>query len=84
MASIAIHNEVKTENGSEVIGTHGTGEWELCFQKVTFNSEGWTGDGFRFIWRRPNGNLQPARGQARLTKVLIFDLMSKASAAGWF
>ena len=44
-----------------------SGEWTLCFQKVTFHyDDGSTQDGFRFIWRRPDGSLQVARGQAHI------------------
>lgn len=42
-------------------------DWNLCFQKVTYHyDDGGEEDGFRFIWRRPNGTLQAARGQARI------------------
>ena len=42
-------------------------DWNLCFQKVTYHyDDGSTQDGFRFIWRRPDGSLQAARGQARI------------------
>jgi hypothetical protein len=30
------------------------------------NQAGDSNDGFRFIWRRPDNSLQPARGQARI------------------
>jgi hypothetical protein len=43
------------------------GEWCLTFQHVRYLYEtGETQDGFRFIWRRPDNSLQPARGQARI------------------
>ena len=59
MAYVKIHRQVP-ENVN-------TGEWMLCFQKVTYHyDDGSAQDGFRFIWRRPDGSLQAARGQARI------------------
>lgn len=52
---------------AEVPGKLIENDWNLCFQKVTYHyDDGGEEDGFRFIWRRPNGNLQAARGQARI------------------
>lgn len=61
-------------------------EWQLCFQWVTYNYEdARPQDGYRFIWRRPNGNLQPARGQARIPDAeTMFKLIRAATGAGWF
>jgi hypothetical protein len=43
------------------------GEWCLAFQKVRYiYSDGSLEDGYRFIWYRPDGSLQAARGQARI------------------
>ncbi len=40
--------------------------------------------GYRFIWVTPEGNLQPARGQARLPSLKIAqDLMAQAKEQGW-
>ena len=59
MARVEIHKEVPEELK--------IGEWNLCFQQVTYHyDDGSTQDGFRFIWRRPDGSLQAARGQARI------------------
>lgn len=59
MAYVNIHKQVPENIKS--------GEWTLCFQKVTYHyDDGGKQDGFRFIWRRPNGSLQAARGQARI------------------
>ena len=66
------------------------GEWQLCFQFGIYeydpNPEGGTKteDGYRFIWRRPNGQLQGARGQARLTPAWITTLLGKAAEEGWY
>ena len=41
-------------------------------------------DGYRLIWRRPDGSLQAARAQARLPSLRIArQLMQAADAAGW-
>ena len=59
MARVEIHKEVPKELK--------IGEWNLWFQKVTYHyDDGSTQDGFRFIWRRPDGSLQATRGQARI------------------
>ena len=59
MAHVHVHKQVP-ENAN-------SGEWTLYFQKVTYHyDDGSTQDGFRFIWRRPDGSLQAARGQARI------------------
>ena len=66
------------------------GEWQLCFQFGIYeydpDQEGpsKTEDGYRFIWRRPNGQLQGARGQARLTPAWITTLLGKAAEEGWY
>ena len=55
MARVQIHKQVPEDANS--------GEWTLCFQKVTYHyDDGSSQDGFRFIWRRPDGSLQAARG----------------------
>jgi len=61
-------------------------EWRLCFQKVIYNySRTENEDGYRFIWKTPEGKLQPARGQARIPdSKWIFNLLKKAHAEGWF
>ena len=56
---VEVHDEVPTDRKP--------GEWNLCFQRCTYHYDGGnTEDGYRFIWRRPDGTLQPARGQARI------------------
>ena len=77
MANYKIKNEV----------TNGTGGyWRLCFQWGTYHyDDGTTQKGYRFIWRRPNGHLQAARGQARIPSGEdIFELLTLATKAGWF
>jgi len=59
--------------------------WTLCFQQVTYNYEdGTKQDGYRFIWKRPDGTLQAARGQARIPDAAILDrLTQEAKSKGW-
>ena len=61
-------------------------EWNLCFQKVTYHyDDGSTQDGYRFIWRRPDGSLQAARGQARIeTYEQMMGLIEQAKQSGFF
>lgn len=76
--SVEIHDEVR--NGE-------VGDWQLCFQRVTYHHDDgdWTEEGYRFIWRRPNGNLQAARGQARIPDAATHDrLIHDARSQGWF
>jgi len=60
-------------------------DWVLCLQWCKYNySDGTSEEGYRFIWRRPNGHLQPAMGQARIPNLYVAEaLMSKARAEGW-
>ena len=60
-------------------------DWVLHLQWCRyFYDDGNMEQGYRFIWRRPNGELQPARGQARIpTLDWVEELMSKAKKAGW-
>lgn len=63
--------------------------WRICFQFGTYVYDPENGgqdreDGYRFIWRRPNGHLQGARGQARLTPQYITILLGKAAEEGWY
>ncbi len=79
MASFSIQHEV-------ALGNIGEGEWVLCFHWGTYNyDDGRSDDGYRFIWRRPDGSLQPSRGQACIPSASdIFELMRLATQAGWF
>ena len=77
MAWFEIHNEVT----SDVIG-----EWRLCFQWYSHDYDNGTSeDGDRIIWRKPNGHLQAARGQARIDSPedLQFPL-NLAREEGWY
>ena len=78
MAYVKIHRQVP-ENVN-------TGEWTLYFQKVTYHyDDGSAQDGFRFIWRRPDGSLQAARGQARIESYeQMMALINQAKKEGFF
>ena len=78
MAHVHVHKQVP-ENAN-------SGEWTLYFQKVTYHyDDGSTQDGFRFIWRRPDGSLQAARGQARIeTYEQMMELIEQAKQSGFF
>lgn len=57
---VAIRDEIRQQDARN-------GQWCLSFQKVRYiYSDGSFEDGYRFIWYRPDGSLQAARGQARI------------------
>jgi hypothetical protein len=60
-------------------------DWRLCFQWCRYIlSNGEMEEGYRFIWRRSDGSLQAARGQARIPSIKVArELMKAAEAAGW-
>lgn len=78
MAHVEVHKEVPKELNE--------GDWNLCFQKVTYHYDDCDEqDGYRFIWRRPDGSLQAARGQARIeTYEQMMGLIEQAKQAGFF
>ena len=62
-------------------------DWKLCLQWVRYHYDDGRDSqmGYRFIWRRPDGSLQAARGQARIPSASdMFDLIKLATEAGWF
>lgn len=61
-------------------------DWTLHFQKVVYHyGDGTSEEGFRFIWRRPDGSLQAARGQARIPgKNDLMSLIAQAEEQGFF
>ncbi len=61
------------------------GYWRLCFQYGIYHYDVDADEnGYRFIWRKPDGSLQPARGQARIPSTTdIFELLALASKNGW-
>jgi hypothetical protein len=64
---------------------HISGDFQLCLQWCRYHYEDGTHPlGFRFIWRRPNGNLAPARGQTRIPSLAdAEDLIRLARAEDW-
>jgi hypothetical protein len=81
MAHFQIHEEVRAGK---------LGDWQLCFQYGEWYYDPDQGmpvakhSGYRFIWRRPDGTMQGARGQARLLPDLITILLGKAAQEGWY
>ena len=59
--------------------------WSLCFQHCIYHYDNNTKqEGYRFIWRKSDGALQTARGQARLPSIsIILKLVSIAMSEGW-
>jgi hypothetical protein len=59
--------------------------WHLCFQQCRYiYDNGKMDEGYRFIWRRPDGSLQAARGQARIPSIKVArELMEQAEQSGW-
>lgn len=78
MARVEVHKEVPKKLNE--------GVWNLCFQKVTYYyNNGDKQDGYRFIWRRPDGKLQAARGQARIESYeQMHELIDLAKKEGFF
>ena len=76
MANVRIIREVS--NGDE-------GEWRLCFHWCEYIYDDEPSQlGYRFIWRRPDGTLQAARGQARIPSLEdIHELTFSAAREGW-
>ncbi len=60
-------------------------KWTLCFQYCRYlYGDGKQDMGYRFIWKTPEGKLQPARGQARIPSVKdAIELIEKAKEEGW-
>lgn len=77
MAWVEIRNEVISGEPSD---------WRLCFHECVYHyDDGTEQTGFRFIWRRPDGSLQAARGQARIpNEEDLFGLLQMAETEGWF
>ncbi len=74
---VQVINEASTD--------YGEGTWNLCFQWCLYVYEDGTNEnGYRFIYRRPDGSLQPARGQARIPSIEILEsLVDEAKKQGW-
>ncbi len=61
------------------------GGWRLCLQWGRyFYDDGRMEEGYRFIWRRPSGSQQAARGQARLPALKVAEVLFEAARErGW-
>lgn len=75
-ARVQVLEEVSKKMGSD---------WKLCLQWCRYiYDNGELQQGYRFIWRRPDGSLQAARGQARIPSIKIArELIAKAEGEGW-
>ena len=60
--------------------------WRLCFQYGIYHYENGSNEkGYRFIWRKPDNTLQPARGQARIPNAEeLMKLITLATKEKWF
>jgi len=78
MARVQVIEQVSKDRPKE-------GHWVLWLQWCRYiYDDGNAECGFRFIWRRPDGSLQPARGQARIVSLEDAEkLIEKARNQGW-
>jgi hypothetical protein len=62
-----------------------TSDYKLCLQWVRYlYDDGSMEQGYRFIWRREDGSLQGAMGQARIPRLTDAEaLIREARQAGW-
>lgn len=60
-------------------------EWVLCLQWCRYIYDDGTMEmGYRFIWRKEDGKLQAARGQARIPDLAwVTELVNRAKELGW-
>ena len=80
MVRVKVIEEVRTAD------PQASGKWELAFQWCRYvdQGDGSSYHGYRFIWYRPDGSLQAARGQTRLPSIrLIRELTERAEFEGW-
>lgn len=76
MARVRVIKEIKSGHPDD---------WRLCFQWCQYLfDDGGSEYGFRFIWRKENGHLQGARGQARIPSVKVIErFLKQAKKEGW-
>ena len=74
---ITIHDEVKVAYRNNA---------ELCFHRVTYRYDSGDSDqGFRFIWRKPDGLFATGHKQAFIPDAATHDqLIGAAKLQGWF
>lgn len=77
-AKVKIVNEIRNDESDGK-------NWVLCLQWCKYMyDDGSHQMGYRFIWRRPDGSLQAARGQARIPNLETASfLIEKAKQQGW-
>jgi len=61
------------------------GDWQPCLHWARYRyDDGSVEYGYRFVWRRDDGSIQGARGQARIPSLAdARDLMEAAGNDGW-
>jgi len=77
MANIEIIHEVRESRPG----------WKLCFQWCIYHYDDGSPNemGYRFIWRDPDDNLRPQRGQAIIhSAAQMSHLINLAIQDGWF
>lgn len=79
---MAVQSRVQVRNEVALDTSSG---WVLCLQWCLYVfDDGTTEEGYRFIWRRPGGSLQAARGQARIPSLRVMErLAGMARTQGW-
>lgn len=72
-------------NETQFIDVPGKEGWTICLQWCIYSyNDGTNKHGYRFIWRKPDGKLQAARGQARIPNLsIVSQLMAQANEEGW-
>ncbi len=76
MARVHVEAEIKDHDRP--------GEAALCIQKVTYlYDDGNSEKGFRFIWRRNDGSLMAARGQARIPSLKMAEKLLQEAQNKW-
>lgn len=90
-ARIYVNNDVACSvntngQGIEIPGPVQDDQWSLHFQQATwYFTNNIQEHGYRFIWYKPDGTKQPARGQARIPNKDVVDyLYDLATQAGWW
>jgi hypothetical protein len=78
MARVQVIGEIQKDDFKK-------GDWNLVFQKGRYlYDDGLMEEGYRFIWRREDGSLQAARGQARIPTIAEIEFfVQEAKSRGW-
>ncbi len=78
------HFEVLQGREVRLPASQESGGWSLCLQWGTYHlDDGGRETGYRLIWRRPDDTLQ-SRPPVIQTSAMLFELLRRASEAGWF